>query len=491
MNESIIPLYPSASVRELDRQAIEEHGIPGYTLMQRAGEVVFEAICERYPDARRWLVCCGSGNNGGDGYVVATLARKAGYQAQVIAMRAPDELQGDAAKAAADWLEQGGTVSLETGSLPAADLIVDALLGTGLERLVSGAYAELIGLINNVAAPVVAVDVPSGISADTGAVMGCAVLAEMTVSFIGRKQGLYTADGPDHAGTRLFNDLAVPPVIYEVVPNTGYLIHESKVTFKPRKHNSHKGNYGHLLIIGGAPGYSGAARLCGEAALRCGAGLVSIACHPQVASCLNSSCPELMVRGVRQATELEELLEQASVIALGPGLGHQQWGSSLYQAVINRDVPLVLDADGLNLLAAEPIKLPTAILTPHPGEAARLLGSDSQTIQQDRFTAVRQLTDRYQAVAVLKGCGTLVGANGQATGVCMAGNPGMASGGMGDVLTGVIGALLAQGLDPMTAASTGVWLHATAADQAAASDGQRGLLASDLMMPLRSLVNPG
>ena len=490
MKESIRPLYPSASVRELDRQAIAAHGIAGYTLMQRAGEAVFETICERYPDRQQWLVCCGSGNNGGDGYLVARLARQAGYQVQVLAMRAPEELSGDAALAASAWLEQGGSVSYETSTLPPCDLIVDALLGTGLERPVSGAYAALIGLINNAAVPVVAVDIPSGISADTGTVMGCAVNAGLTISFIGRKQGLYTADGPDHAGDRLFNDLAVPPEIYQAVPHQGYLIHESKYLFKPRRLNTHKGHYGHLLVIGGAPGYSGAARLCGEAALRCGAGLVSIACHPQVASCLNSSCPELMVRGVDQVPELEELLDQATVIALGPGLGRQPWGRPLYQAVIDREVPLVLDADGLNLLAEEPIELPNAILTPHPGEAARLLGSDSRSVQEDRFLAVQQLVKRYQAVVVLKGCGSLVGAPGQATGVCVAGNPGMAAGGMGDVLTGVIGALLAQGADPLTAASSGVWLHASAADQAAASGGQRGLLASDLMPRLRSLVNP-
>lgn len=257
-----------------------------------------------------------------------------------------------------------------------------------------------------------------------------------------------------------------------------------------RARDAHKGDFGHVLVIGGQPGMSGAARLAGEAALRAGAGLVSVATHPEHASVLNSGRPELMCHAVANAETLKPLLERSTVLAVGPGLGQSEWARGLLVAVWDTDLPMIVDADALNLLAREPMRRDRWILTPHPGEAARLLGCSATEVQADRRTAVRALQARYGGVVVLKGAGTLI-ADGVQCRVCTAGNPGMASGGMGDVLTGVIAGLCAQGMSLSSAAAAGVLVHALAADAAALRDGERGLLASDLLPELRRWVNAG
>ena len=494
MRELPFELYRAAQVRELDRIAIQERGIPGYTLMSRAGEVAFQRLRQRWPNARRIAVICGGGNNGGDGYVVARLARQAGLEVQVLTLADPETLRGNAQTA---WRDaSAAAVSIQpfnAVALKGVDLLVDAILGTGLERPVSGTWREAIEALNAHPADLFALDIPSGLHADTGAILGVAIQAAATMTFIGLKQGLFTGQGPACCGEINFADLDVPPDIYPALhPASWRYAGEDLPTLLPRRPRSaHKGYFGHVLVIGGELGLAGAARMAGEAAARCGAGLISVATRAAHAGLQAAVRPELMFHGVEQPNDLAPLLDRATVIAIGPGLGRSDWGRVMLHAALSSDKPLVVDADGLNLLAIEPAFRENWILTPHPGEAARLLKMTPMEVETDRFAAVEDLALRYGGVAVLKGAGSLVASReeGQVA-LCTAGNPGMASGGMGDVLTGVIAALVAQGLPLFAAAKAGVYLHGLAGDQAALAGGERGLLATDLLPFLRQAVNP-
>jgi len=486
-------LYRAAQVRALDRAAIEGYRIPGGELMERAGQATYALLREAWPQCRALTVLCGAGNNGGDGYVVARLAAAAGLQVRVLALKAPEDLHGDARDKAIAYRDAGGTIEPYQGLPARTELIVDALLGTGLEREVSGAWADAIRTANAHRAPILAVDIPSGLAADTGAVLGVAIEAAMTISFIGLKQGLFTGAGPGQCGRVHFSALQVPAAIYSQVIAAARRIDWASQGpgLTPRRRDAHKGDFGHVLVVGGSPGMSGAARLAGEAALRAGAGLVTLGTHPEHAPWLNLARPELMCRGIDDDVVTEELLSRATVVAIGPGLGQADWGRRLWQAALETARPLVVDADGLNLLAEAPQRREDWVLTPHPGEAGRLLGIPASAVQQDRFAALDALRRRYGGVIVLKGAGTLVaGPSHRPTAVCSDGNPGMASGGTGDALTGIIAALVGQVPDLEEAASLGVCLHAAAADLAAL-DGERGLLASDLIERLRATLNTG
>ena len=479
-----ITLYRTAQVRELDRIAIQEQGIPGFELMSRAGYEVFQWFRNKWPDTKSVAVFCGGGNNAGDGYIVARLALEAGLKICVYSLSEPTSLKGDALTAYQGYIEAKGTVIPFQGvEIIDAEVIVDALLGTGLDRPVTGLYALAIQVINKSAAPIVAVDNPSGLNADTGNVMGCAVKADCTVTFIALKQGLFTGQAADYCGEIDYASLGVPDEIFQVVPPSALRV--VKTPLPRRDRCSHKGNYGHVLIVGGDLGYSGAARLAGEAALRVGAGLVSIATRTEHAGLMNLNRPELMCHGIGCAGQLAALLEKASVIVIGPGLGQSDWAKELFMATIKAQKPMIIDADGLNLLARSPMTNPDWILTPHPGEAARLLSCSTAEIQQDRFASVLAIQAKYDGTAILKGAGTLIASENKVA-VSTTGNPGMASGGMGDVLSGVIAGLLAQGLFLKNAAEQGVYRHGEAADLAVEKDGERGLLASDLIPWLRS-----
>lgn len=487
-------LYLASQVGELDRTAIERFGIPGETLMERAGRAAFRELRRRWPNARRLLVCCGGGNNGGDGYVVARLARQAGLQVRLLGLREPGALRGSAQWAARTWLEAGGEYEAYAPGTELdatrADVVVDAVLGTGLSREVGGSARELVEAINTTGTAVLAVDIPSGLSADSGRIMGTAVHADLTVTFIGLKRGLLTGDAPDCTGALRFDDLAVPAEVYGTSEPSARRVGRNELArlLPPRPRTAHKGRHGHVLVAGGGPGMPGAVRMAGEAALRTGAGLVSIATAPEHAGSVSMGRPELMCHGVGGRAALTALLERATVIAAGPGLGRSDWAREVFETVVAAPQPLVLDADGLNLLAARPHKRGRWVLTPHPGEAARLLESGVPDVQADRFAAAVELSRRYDAVVVLKGAGTVV-AGGERLAVAATGNPGMATGGMGDVLTGVVAGLLAQGLEPFDAARLGAFVHGAAADMAAV-DGERGMAALDLMAPLRLLLNP-
>ncbi len=497
MLTSVLPLtlYSAAQVRELDRLAIEEHGIPGFTLMQRAARAAYQLLRQQWPQAQRLLVLCGAGNNGGDGYLLATLARADGMQVSVTRLGDPQHSSADASRARQQWRDGGGS---EVGAddldaaLQSADVIVDALLGTGLQRDVGSDWADLIKTVNQLGTPVLSIDVPSGLHADTGAVMGVAISAQATITYIGLKQGLFSGQGPDYCGQLLFDDLDVPAAIFTRVASSTHVLDGArlKTLLPPRSPSCHKGQCGHVLVIGGDHGMAGAVRMAAEAAARVGAGLVSVATRPGHTAVVNANRPELMCHGIEHPRDLKPLLDRASVVAIGPGLGQTDWAQALLAEVMETQLYLVLDADALNLLAARPNKRGRWILTPHPGEAARLLESSVAEVQQDRFRAVDAISERYNCITVLKGAGTLVqGAQESDVFLCRHGNPGMATAGMGDVLSGVIAALLAQGLALTDAACNAVYIHAVAADRAA-RQGQRGLLASDLYPHLRDLVNP-
>ncbi len=488
-------LYTAAQVRALDRCAIERHGIPAAELMCRAGRGAWRHLRERWPDARRVLVLSGAGNNGGDGYVVAAEALKSGCAVRLLTLGDHERLSPESAAAAEEFAAAGGRAA-PYRSLPGdVDLIVDGLFGTGLSRPVEGRYAEAIDAVNACRAPVLALDIPSGLDADTGRVHGHGVRADLTMSFIGLKRGLFTGRGPAFTGEVRFDGLDVPPAIYatEVLSARRIDWRKERELLPPRPADAHKGMAGHVLVVGGAPGMSGAPRIAGEAALRSGAGLVTVATHPEHAALLNLTRPELMVAAVPGVVALEAAAARATVVAIGPGLGQGDWGSALFQAALALGRPMVVDADALNLLAASPRRADHWVLTPHPGEAARLLGCAIADVERDRFAAAAEIQRRYGGAVVLKGVGTIVAGPGQRPpAVCSDGNPAMAGAGMGDALTGIIAALLAQGalggqgagLDLDQAASAGVCLHAAAGDLAAAG-ADRGLLAGDLaaMLP--------
>jgi hydroxyethylthiazole kinase-like uncharacterized protein yjeF len=486
-------LYYAAQSRQLDRLAIDQRGIAGYVLMQRAGSAAFSLLRARWPRARRLTVVCGPGNNGGDGYVIARLAAEAGLQPQVLALGDVTRLRGDARTARTAMEHAGVTAAPFTAeALPDSEVIVDALFGTGLEREITGEWHLAIEAINASRGAVLAIDIPSGLHADSGRVLGAAVHAHMTICFIGLKAGLFTGQGRDYCGDIAFDDLGVPADLYDEVPPAARRIGERSLTglLPRRRRSTHKGDVGHVAVVGGAPGMAGAVRMAGEAAARTGAGLVTLMTHPTHAAHLSLSRPELLTHALVNSTGLHAALRRATVLAIGPGLGRERWAREVLAGALDCPQPKVVDADALNLLAAEPLKRHDWVLTPHPGEAARLLGTTVAEVQAQRFDALRALLERYGGVCVLKGAGTLVGKAGASdVWLCDVGNPGMASGGMGDVLTGIIAALVAQHLEPLAAARLGVWLHASAADDAAKHDGEIGLLASDLLPFVRHRLN--
>jgi len=487
-----IALYSTAQVRALDAHAINELGIPGYTLMKRAGEAALRYLRTRWPMAHRTVIVCGSGNNGGDGYVLARFAQAAGLTVTALAAASPEQLRGDARQAYQDFRASGGDVKgFAEEHLGAGEVIVDALLGTGLKGSVREEQARVIRAVNAAATPVFALDVPSGLDSDAGTVSGEAIRAEATVTFVGLKTGLFVGDGPEYAGTVFFDDLELSdaPQLGLAPRLTRIIEAEIHAALPRRPRAANKGDFGRVLIVGSGSGFPGAARLAGEAALRVGAGLVTVAVAPENVVAIAAGRPELICLGVREEGVLKDALSHANVVAVGPGLGRTPWSRAALHAVLASGKPLVVDADALNLLAeGGATAREDWILTPHPGEAGRLLGTSAQEVQHDRLAALDGLLDRYHGTVVLKGAGTLVGAPGRTPGLCERGNPGMATAGTGDVLTGTIAGILAQCADPWAAARAGVLVHAMAGD-AAARGGERGVLATDLLRELPHCVN--
>ncbi len=484
-----LAVYDVAGVRQLEKAACEDEGIASFELMLRAGAAAFSALTRRWPQARRVVVVCGSGSNGGDGYVLARLARADDREVVVIQVGNPSA-EGDAALA---WAALGAAqvpVERTFDALATADVVVDALFGIGLNRPLAGPAHAAVEAINAAACPCLSLDVPSGLNSETGVAAGIAVCAAVTVTFIAHKMGLLTGEACDYVGTLELETLGISSVVLNGLAPRAHrrCWADWPLIRRPRPRSAHKGRHGHVLIVGGAAGTGGAVRLAAEAALRTGAGLVSVATAPGMTGIVTGGRPEIMAHVVETPDDLVALLARASVVAVGPGLGQSAWAFDLWAAVRDCRQPLVVDADALNFLAADRSARPDWVLTPHPGEAARLLGvPNAGVIGRDRYGAVAELQRLYDGTVLLKGAGTLVQSASALT-VIGGGNPGMATAGMGDVLTGVVAALIAQGHALPVAAAAGAALHAAAGDEAALA-GERGLVAGDLMPCLRRLMN--
>lgn len=476
-----LALHSNAALRELESRAQSIADIDEDTLMRRAGQAAWRRLLEIGPQAHRVLVLCGPGNNGGDGWVLAKHALDSGRDVRALQLNGQPARAQPAQQMAAEYRDAGGKIEIFDGNLPSADIVVDALFGIGCNRGLAGDAALLVDAVNASGIPILALDVPSGVDADTGNVPGTAIIATHTIQFIAAHKGLATGAALDYVGATSVAALDLPAACFADVPVAAEVLQPPQLLRRHR--DSHKGRHGHVLAIGGDHGMGGAIVLTAEAALRSGAGLVSVATRTEHVSVLMTRRPEAMVHAVDHTRDVATLLDRADALALGPGLGQAAWGHALFDAAIATEKPCVIDADGLNFLADSPRPVPFAVLTPHPGEAARLLGIDTVTVQSDRYAAARNLADKFGCAVVLKGAGSLIAASGRVTRVCMLGNPGMATGGMGDALTGVIATLLAQGLDAFDAASIGVWLHARAGDRAAVQ-GEVGMLASDLIAEL-------
>ena len=483
-------LFTADQVRTYEADAAKENGCDLFILMERAGQSIYRHW--QNFDAENTLVIVGNGNNAGDGYITARLIKEAGFKVNVCAVEPSKELKGDAAKAQRLWIDAGGEViEFSEEYIIQADVIVDALLGTGLNGSVRDNYGAIIHKVNHCTKPVLSIDIPSGVDADTGEPLGDAIQATKTITFVGIKQGLVTGIGKHYSGQLLLDDLGISKAFTALVSPAAELINlHSFGNLKARKINSHKGTHGKLLCVGGNQGTAGAIRLTSEAALRTGAGMVRVYTHSGSIVPISMGRPELMV----SSENLSSALEWANSVVIGPGLGQDKWAEQTFIKVINyclaHKKPLVIDADGLNLLAkkASVYRLNNCIITPHSGEAARLMSRDAMAIEANRYYYAHECAKSYTATCVLKGAGTIID-NTQKAWVCENGNPALAVGGSGDVLTGIIGALLAQGLSLADAAGFGVVLHAKAGDIAAERDGERGMLPSDLFTIVRELIN--
>ena len=475
-------LYTPESVYRLDQAAVERDRFSEVELMQRAGERVWRELIARWPDAAAISVFAGAGNNGGDAFVVALCARARGIDVQLL-------VQGDLARQSptsahfkAAWQRIGGTWEDWQQQELRGDVIVDGLLGIGLERELDADWQVLIETINRSLVPKLAIDIPSGLSGLTGVAQPVAVRADLTVTFIGAKIGQYLADGPDYCGELVFDDLGVSRQTRNGVPADLGVIESCQLP-PPRRRNSHKNQYGHVLVVGGDRGMSGAVALAAHAALRSGAGLVTALVHPDCRHSL-AAVPEIMVL---DWDALARKLEQADVIVVGPGLGDSAAAGKCLQKLSAAELPMVADAGALKREFLQSLKSRQVVITPHPGEAAALLEKTTGAIQSDRVRACRALVKACRATCVLKGSGTLI-ADAERIEINLRGNPGMASAGMGDVLSGIIAAMLAQGLEPYAAARSAVFLHALGAEMFAEEADETGLLASDIIARIPGLV---
>ncbi len=527
-------LYFADQIKRIEQRAHQDYGIAPSRLMKYAGRAAHEYLYTQWPSTQHSMVFCGAGNNAGDGFVLAALAAQKKQPVSVVLLSDPQHLQG-AAKQAYNFAVQENVpfMTLDEAEKQLAirphthTVIVDAILGTGVNRPVTDAYLQAINLINQSGYTVLGVDIPSGIQADTGYKMGRAVICSATITFVGLKLGLFTANAPAYTGKVVFDRLDLPAELFsfsaEYVDEcvnkptrqiaTQPLINSTEappLTETPqaqrvdeqqlnshaffttsRQGDAHKGAFGHVLVIGGDNAMGGAAILASESALDAGAGRVSCATQPQHIAPLLARAPEIMAAGVRNGQDLPFLWQPHSVLCIGPGLGQSPWSEQLLQAATLTQNTLVMDADALNLLAVGRVirqpKRDNWVLTPHPGEAARLLKCSIEHIQQNRLHAAKQLQAKYGGVVVLKGAGTVI-TNGAQHYIANVGTPAMAVAGMGDVLAGVIAALLAQGVSLTDAALLGVCAHGYAGTLAAMAQGERGLRASTLLTYLHKAM---
>jgi ADP-dependent NAD(P)H-hydrate dehydratase / NAD(P)H-hydrate epimerase len=490
-------------MREYDRLASSRFGVPGIVLMENAGRGAARIAAAMARGGRRVAIVCGPGNNGGDGFVAARHLAAMGLDVHVLLATPRDRISGDAlanlaileaAGAAIDDVSGAGPASGLPAWLARADLVVDALLGTGVSREVEGHLAGVIEAVNASGVEVLALDVPSGLDADTGRPCGKAVRATATATFGHLKRGLVVHPGVALAGRVHVVPLGAPAAVTGLAGIDGVLLDETLVrALLPRREaDTHKGTYGHLLVVAGSAGKTGAAVMAGQSAMRAGAGLVTIATTAEAGPLVESRCMEVMVETLA-CERVDDLLDGKRAVALGPGLSTAEGISALAASLLGAlEVPAVIDADGINILASEPGVLGRVssplVLTPHPGEMARLTGKSVPDIQADRIGAARDAASIFRAVIALKGARTVVAAPDGRVFVNPTGNPGMASGGMGDVLTGLVGGFLAQGLPALDATLLAVHLHGLAGDRGAARLGQHALVATDVLAEVPAIL---
>ncbi|WP_421969632.1 NAD(P)H-hydrate dehydratase [Pseudoalteromonas sp. SSDWG2] len=481
--------FTPQQLKENEPLAAKHCGLSMTELMSIAGNTVADWLIGHYSPQHPVLIISGCGNNAGDGFVVASQLMAAGFDVEVWPLMSVSRLSGDAKHMMQTYQDNNGKM-VSKPSLNRYDIIVDALFGIGLDRPLSDELRADIARINNAKAMRIAIDVPSGVNALTGQVYDDAFAAHHTITFIGLKQGLLTGKAKQQCGHLWFAGLGVDKAFAHIChTHTKRLTYDDMMAKRVRRTpSSHKGSAGHVLVVAGGLGMAGAARLCAEAALRCGAGLVSVATHPDNVNAVLQGRYELMVHGVVDGEQLQPLVDKADVIVIGPGLGQSDWARTLLKSVLNQGQQKhkVLDADALNLVAKQQMALTRTVITPHPKEAARLLSCTVQNIESNRYEAVKTLAKQLKVTALLKGPGTIV-YHEQNTFINSSGSEVLASAGMGDVLSGIIASFLAQGLDLRDATCLGAFIHGLAAEQAA-KEGGKGLLASDLFPILRSLV---
>ena len=499
-------LYTASETRKIDNLAIKEKGISGYSLMQMAAEFTLDVILREFSPVEELIIFCSKGKNSGDGFLLGSFAKEFGLEVTIVMSNTSNVIKGVSRKAFEEMKDAKvkiiSTKSVEKLKVSNKTVIVDALIGTGLKGNLRKNIKESILALNKlgVKLPVLSLDIPSGVNPDTGDADDIAVYADITATFVAQKRGCFTSVGKKFSGEIIYSDLEIPKNLFSKITSTSYVVDYedsiSKVVY--REQDAHKGHFGNVVIVGGDRGLGGAGLLSSRAAVYSGAGLTSLVTRPEHVSASLVSCPEVMVKGVDSGQDIEEHLVKPDVIAIGPGLGQSAWSEQMIQRVFweaeKRDISVIMDADALNLLTKLKLSsnLPKRlILTPHPGEAARLLNTSVAVIESNRFSAAAKIQKKFNATVVLKGSGTVIchkSGGTQKWGICDSGNPGMATGGMGDVLTGIIAGLLAQGLTLKEAAEAGVDLHAKAADQASLEFGEAGLTSSDVINELKYLL---
>ena len=517
--EEMMKVATAEQMQELDRKAIEQYGIPGIVLMENAGRGAAEEILKAFPDLHRQktAIIAGKGNNGGDGFVIGRHLLNQRIPVKVFLLADPKTLRGDAETNFQTFLRMKGEVLSISSSmeyqrikkdLEKFDLLVDAIFGTGLDAEVRGYYREVIQHLNTLQKPIVAVDIPSGLDATTGKPLGAAIRASLTITFGLPKIGHLISPGLEYVGELKVLDISIPRTLVEEETIHTYLMEEEEIRNglrTPRRRDTHKGDYGHLLVLAGSVGKTGAAAMACQAALRMGAGLVTLgipkSLNPVMEVKLTEAMTEPLPETTKQTLSLKafnpilRLCENKKAVILGPGIGTAKETQLLVLRLVQAlDLPLILDADALTALATRPKTLPaknsSLILTPHPGEMARLIGSTAKEIQEDRIGISRNFASTRNVFLVLKGYRTLIATPRKEIYINPTGNPGMATGGTGDVLTGMLGGLICQGGSLLKSLQTAVYLHGLAGDGAALKKGERSVVATDLIEQIPYLLQP-
>lgn len=497
------PCFCAPTLRDLDRRSAELQGLSEFGLMELAGAAAFRHLLDLWPATQRVAIFCGTGNNGGDGWIIARLLLESGLNVDVFLFGTFEKITGTAQQAYDAWFGMAHQPPYSSDDWlnidePAVkyDVVVDALVGIGIRGPTRPDFCELVDAVNRAAIPVLSLDVPSGLNADTGAVEASVIAAQATITFVAMKPGLLTGQAPDAVGDLILDCLGTPLSLLEAAPLTAksWASDLPSAFLTPRRPSAHKGSCGHVLVVGGNVGMGGASILAASAALRGGAGLVTLATRSVHLSGALARHPEVMARDIDLPEGLSPLLQRASAVVIGPGLGVDEWSRACLRLALESAKPLVIDADGLNLLATDP-SLPSlgpgSVLTPHPGEAARLAKVNVPDIESDRLHWAKSLAEQYGTTIILKGAGSIVASldDDSVPNICSSGNPGMATGGMGDVLAGLVGALLGQGYEAPMAALGGAIAHAAAGDRAWRDHGL-GLTATDVVSHLGAVLTP-